>query len=49
VGQPPSEERPYIRNDNEQALSDHIQRIAADITDDGRIPEAVRKIRDGLV
>jgi phenylalanine ammonia-lyase len=49
VGQPPSEERPYIRNDNEQALSDHIRCIAADIADDGRIPEAVRNIRDGLV
>jgi phenylalanine ammonia-lyase len=46
VGQAPSEERPYIRNDNEQALSDHIQRISADIADDGRIPEAVRKIRE---
>jgi phenylalanine ammonia-lyase len=49
AGQPPSEERPYIRNDNEQALSDHIQRIAGDIAADGRIPEAVRKIRDDLV
>ncbi|MEJ2640845.1 MAG: aromatic amino acid ammonia-lyase [Desulfosarcinaceae bacterium] len=45
AGQPPSEEKPYIRNDNEQTLSDHIQRIAADIEGDGRIPEAVRKIR----
>jgi phenylalanine ammonia-lyase len=49
AGQPPSEEKPYIRNDNEQTLSDHIRRIAADIKGDGRIPEAVRKIRDDLV
>jgi phenylalanine ammonia-lyase len=49
AGQPPSEEKPYIRNDNEQVLSDHIQRIAADIANDGRIPEAVRSIRDDLV
>jgi phenylalanine ammonia-lyase len=41
VGCPPSADRPYIRNDNEQSLSDHIQRIAADIAACGRIPEAV--------
>jgi phenylalanine ammonia-lyase len=41
VGRPPSADRPYIRNDNEQSLSDHIQRIAADIAACGRIPEAV--------
>lgn len=45
AGQPPSEGRPYIRNDNEQALSDHIQRIAADISGDGRITEAMRDMR----
>ena len=45
VGRPPSEDRPYIWNDNEQALSDHIQSIANDIARSGRIPEAVRKIR----
>jgi phenylalanine ammonia-lyase len=49
LGQSPSADRPYIRNDNEQALSDHIRLIAADIADDGKIPEAVRNIRDGLV
>lgn len=38
VGQPPSGDRPYIRNDNEQSLSDHIQRIADDIAACGRIP-----------
>jgi phenylalanine ammonia-lyase len=31
VGCPPSAERPYIRNDDEQALDDHIRRIANDI------------------
>ena len=41
VGQAPSSERPYIRNDNEQALSAHIQKIADDIANSGRIPETV--------
>lgn len=45
VGRPPSKVRPYIWNDNEQALSDHIQRIAGDIAHCGRITEAVREIR----
>ena len=31
VGCPPTAERPYIKNDNEQALDDHIRRIAYDI------------------
>jgi phenylalanine ammonia-lyase len=41
AGRQPSADRPYIRNDNEQSLSDHIQRIATDIAACGRIPEAV--------
>lgn len=49
AGRPPSEKRPYIRNDNEQALSDHIQRIAADIAAGGVIPEAVGEIRNNLL
>jgi phenylalanine ammonia-lyase len=41
IGRPPSADRPYIRNDNEQPLNEHIQRIATDIAADGRIPKAV--------
>ena len=37
----PSAARPYIRNDNEQALSVHIRRIADDISGFGRIPRSV--------
>lgn len=43
IGRSPSSERPYIRNDNEQPLDEHIQRIAADIAVGGRIPQAVAK------
>jgi len=41
VGQAPSSERPYIRNDNEQTLDYHIAAIAADIAAEGKIPQAV--------
>lgn len=44
VEQPPEEGRPYIRNDHEQSLSDHIQRIAADIVACGRLPAAIAEI-----
>ena len=37
----PDEKRPYIRDDNEQSLSDHIRRIAADIGACERIPAAI--------
>ena len=40
---PPSSERPYIFDDHEQCLSDHIRLIAADITAAGSIPDAVSK------
>ncbi|MDJ0595532.1 MAG: aromatic amino acid ammonia-lyase [Pleurocapsa sp. MO_226.B13] len=44
VGKPPSAERPYIWNDNEQALDEHIALIAADITNGGRIVEAINQV-----
>ena len=44
VGQAPSAERPYIRNDNEQPLSEHIYKIADDIASNGRIPETVAEL-----
>ena len=49
VSQPPSENRPYIRNDNEQALSAHISAIAADIAAGGAIPSALPGWLSGLI
>jgi phenylalanine ammonia-lyase len=40
VGRPPSSDRPYIRNDHEQRLDEHIQMIADDIRNGTRIAEA---------
>lgn len=40
-GRPPSADRPYIYNDNEQPLDRHIAAIAADIAAEGRIAQAV--------
>lgn len=48
VGIEPSAERAYIRNDNEQALSVHIRRIAEDIADFGRIARSVEKVLTDL-
>lgn len=41
IGVEPLPERPYIRDDNEQILSEHIRVIAADIASTGNIPQAV--------
>jgi phenylalanine ammonia-lyase len=43
VAQLPSEKRPYIRNDNEQMLAEHIRLIADDIAAGGRIPQSVER------
>ena len=44
VGVVPSAQRPYIRDDNEQSLSDHIRMIAADIEAHGHIPQTMECI-----
>jgi phenylalanine ammonia-lyase len=44
VGKAPSVERPYVWNDNEQALDEHIALIAADITYGGRIIQAINQV-----
>lgn len=44
VGKAPSEERPYVWNDHEQALDEHIALIAADLTAGGRIIEAMKSL-----
>ena len=48
VGHSPSAKRPFIRNDNEQPLSEHIRRIAADISAGGQIPDAVSEVFKSL-
>jgi len=44
VGRPPTAGRPYIWNDNEQPLDQHIATIAADIAAGGCIPQAVNDL-----
>lgn len=48
IEQPPSAERPYIWNDHEQALDQHIALISADIAGGGRIVEAVNDVLSTL-
>jgi phenylalanine ammonia-lyase len=48
VGQPPSADRPYIWNDHEQPLDEHIAKIAIDIASDGQIVQAVKDILSSL-
>ena len=48
VDRTPAADRPYIRNDDEQALSSHIQMIAADIINGGRVPQAVEDMTTSL-
>ncbi|WP_414588596.1 HAL/PAL/TAL family ammonia-lyase [Scytonema sp. PCC 10023] len=44
IGQLPSAERPYVWNDHEQALDEHIASITADIAAGGRLMQAVGDI-----
>lgn len=48
VGQPPTSARPYIWNDNEQSLDQHIALISADIAAGGLIVQAVNDILSSL-
>ena len=48
VGKPPQKNRPYIWNDNEQFLDAHIARVAADIDQNGQIPQAIRQTILGI-
>ena len=41
---PPTAERPYIWNDNDQALDQHIARLTLDIATEGRVVEALSPI-----
>jgi phenylalanine ammonia-lyase len=44
VGKPPDASRPYIWNDSEQFLSEHIGLVADDIGAGGRITAAVERV-----
>ncbi len=48
VGKSPSIKRPYIWNDNEQALDEHIALIAADIAAGGQIVRAITQMISSL-
>jgi len=48
VGRPPAADRPYVRNDNEQPLSEHIRLVASDIAGRGRIPATLDKVLPAL-
>ncbi len=48
VGQPPSADKPYIWDDRDQSLDEHIAKIAADISVEGLIVEAVNNILTSL-
>ena len=48
IGKPPSAERPYVWNDNEQSLDEHLALIAADLADGGRIVRTVSPILSSL-
>ncbi|NEP00063.1 MAG: aromatic amino acid lyase [Symploca sp. SIO2E9] len=45
---PPSADHPYIWNDHEQALDQHIAKITADLTTGGRIAQVINNIFSGL-
>jgi phenylalanine ammonia-lyase len=48
VGCPPTPDRPYVYNDDEQSLEKHISDIATDIATGGRIPQAVGNVLTSL-
>jgi phenylalanine ammonia-lyase len=48
LGVRPSEDRPYVRNDDEQALDIHIAGITSDIAEDGRIPRSMSAVLESL-
>ncbi len=48
VGQPPNTNRPYIWNDSDQSLDEHIALLAADIAAGGQIVQAVNDILSNL-
>jgi phenylalanine ammonia-lyase len=48
VGKPPSPHHPYIWNDDEQFIDEHIARIAHDISIGGQIVQAVNEIKSSF-
>ena len=47
VGQLPDPDRPYIWNDHEQGLDEHIARITTNIASNGQIVAAVKALCAG--
>jgi phenylalanine ammonia-lyase len=43
IGEPPSKDKPYIWNDREQPLDEHIAKIVADIKAEGVIVQAINQ------
>jgi phenylalanine ammonia-lyase len=48
IGQAPSSSRPYIWDDHQQALDEHIAAIVADLKGSRHIPQAVEQISQSL-
>ena len=44
IGKPPSVERPYVWDDSDQFLSEHIALLAEDVASGGRVPAAVERV-----
>jgi phenylalanine ammonia-lyase len=44
VGKPPSADRPYVWDDRDQFLSEHIALLADDVATGGRVPAAVERV-----
>lgn len=48
AGKPPSRKRPYVWNDDEQFLDDHIARLAEDLRSGGRVPAVLEPVMEQL-
>ncbi len=48
VGVTPSSQRPYIWDDNDQLLDEHIGRLSSELTPDGRLASAMKSVSDKL-
>jgi phenylalanine ammonia-lyase len=44
VGRQPSEDKPYIWNDSDQPLDEHILKIVSDIKNDGKLIQAINDL-----
>ena len=49
LGKPPSRQRPYVWDDRDQFLDEHIALLAADLTTGGRVPAAIEGLAAELL